>query len=117
MVIMDRYFYSTIAYQCAGGFDYERAKKLVDLMNVNIPAVTIYLDIPIELVAERKARQKGYTDKNERNTQYQNDVKAIYDRMINEGYSTKWARVDGTREVDEVHANVLSALRENGIDI
>src|SRR5277367_4849664 len=94
-VIMDRYFYSTIDYQCAAGFDYARAKKLVDLMNVNIPSVIVYIDIPVELVAERKAKQKGFTDRNERDTSYQRKVKAFYDKMMAESYSTKWIRVDG----------------------
>src|SRR5271170_3818685 len=100
VVIMDRYFYSTIAYQCAGGFDYARAKKLVDLMNVNIPSIIFFIDIPIELVADRKAKQKGFTDRNERNTKYQSDVKALYEKMIGEGYSAKWVKIDGTQSIE-----------------
>lgn len=115
VVIMDRYFYSTIAYQCAAGFDYERAKKLVDLMNTNVPSVVVYIDIPIDLVAERKAKQKGYTDKNERNTKYQLDVKGVYDKMMGEKYATKWVKVDGTQKILDVHAKIMSELKKSGL--
>ncbi len=116
VVIMDRYFYSTIAYQCAAGFDYARAKKLVDLMNTNVPSVVFYIDIPIDLVAERKARQKGYTDKNERDTKYQRDVKEVYDRMVDEKYATRWVKVDGAQEIDAVHAKIMAELKKSGLE-
>ncbi|MDE1767955.1 MAG: dTMP kinase [Candidatus Micrarchaeota archaeon] len=117
VVITDRYYYSTIAYQCAGGFDYERAKDLVDLMNSNAPDVIFYLDIPIEIVADRKSKQKGFIDKNERNTNYQRDVKGVYERMLKEGYSSKWVKIDGTLPVQEVHKKMLDTLSKNGISV
>lgn len=116
VVIMDRYFYSTIAYQCAAGFDYARAKKLVDLMNTNVPSVVFYIDIPIDLVAARKAKQKGYTDRNEGDMKYQRDVKEVYDRMIGEKYATTWIKVDGTLKIDDVHAKIMSELKRSGLE-
>lgn len=117
VVIMDRYFYSTIAYQCAAGFDYEKAKTLVDLMIANIPSVILYLDIPTELVADRKKKQKGFTDRNERDINFQKDVRRIYEMMIGEKYSSEWVRIDGTKPANEVHDRIIEVLKGRGLKL
>lgn len=47
-VILDRYFYSTIAYQSVAGYDHERITKRM-MESFPIPDVVVLLDVPAEV--------------------------------------------------------------------
>jgi len=49
MIFCDRYIDSTIAYQGKGrNLSEEKVKKLIDVLNLPIPNLTILLDLPVE---------------------------------------------------------------------
>jgi len=51
IVICDRYYYSTIAFQNAQGIDME--KLIIDNMAFRTPDITFILDLPVEVALER----------------------------------------------------------------
>lgn len=110
MVILDRYVPSTIAYQCANSYDYQRAKEMIKLADAPLPDVIIYLDTPVELSGERKIKQKNCKDRFEGDVQLLGKVKEYYERMIYEGFPSMWVRVDGTGEIKGISEKVLQTL-------
>jgi dTMP kinase len=111
IVIMDRYFTSTIAYQCAQGFDYSFAKKVVEYLDLPKPNAIVYLDLDPKFAIERKLKQKKSLDIFEREETFLAKVRKQYFIMIEEGYPTRnWIYVDASKSIEEVYSSILEYL-------
>lgn len=95
IVITDRYFLSTIAYQTAGGFDYETAKQMEILMGLPKPSIVFYFDVPVKVAIALKYKQNGKLDGFEKQIAYQEGVKAVFERlMTDKSLPLNWVRID-----------------------
>lgn len=94
-VLLDRYVYSNIAYQCAKLSDPLEAQRLRDWIfnteygdfNLPKPDLNIFLDVPIEFVKQRLSHQRGGGDRaylegrsdiHEADIEFQKKVREIY---------------------------------------
>lgn len=108
-VLLDRYVYSNIAYQCAKLADPEEKEQLREwILNTEYgafglprPDLNIFLDVPIDFVessleAERKGGDRDYLhgarDIHEANIEFQKKVRDIYLRQAS--LDPKFIRVD-----------------------
>jgi dTMP kinase len=113
IVIMDRYFIDTIAYQSAGGFGYEIGKRIEEFIALPQPAIVIYLDIPTKVSLERKAKQGVKPDRHEENLAYLEKVRKVYDRLYEENYTGgTWVKIDGCESITDIHRRILSIVTE-----
>ncbi|HUB92697.1 MAG TPA: dTMP kinase [Candidatus Saccharimonadales bacterium] len=109
VLIMDRYLDSVVAYQSAGGFPYDSAKKIVLLFGMPPPDIVIYLDIPVRVSTLRKNRQRhGVLDRHESSAAYLNKVRGVYNKLYAERFGCgTWVRIDGTGGAAAVHEKVF----------
>lgn len=111
VVIMDRYVPSTVAYQCAGHFDYESAKQIVLRSNLPSPSIVFYLDVPVEVSIQRKVEQKGKGDRFEGNAAFLREVQRLYARLMEDRLcSSNWIRLDGTLDAKVIHRSILGRV-------
>lgn len=97
-VLLDRYVYSNIAYQCAKLNDTEEAEEVREWIlntefgdfNLPRPDLSIFLDVPIEFVEDSLKSQRSGSDRNylhgrsdihEADIEFQKKVKAMYLRQ------------------------------------
>ena len=116
-VLLDRYVYSNIAYQCAKLSDKEEADRLRDwIFNTEYgdfqlpkPDLNIFLDVPIgfvesKLKAERGGQDREYLggaqDIHEADIEFQKRVRAIYQRQCE--LDPKFIRIDCSDEYGEM---------------
>ncbi len=115
-VIMDRYMFSTLSYQCSNGFEYNRAKSFIKLMELTQPSIVFYVDVPIEISMQRKQKQKsliGDVDKFEKDRKLLENVKDYYEKLINEKFfAQNWIRIDGSKDQEMVAHQILSELNK-----
>lgn len=112
-LIIDRFFFSTIAYQSAGGFDYNKGKEIVKLMGMPVPDFTFYIDVPIETSMQRKEKQKGKmdVDKFESNKLFLENVSKYYNKLIQEKfYSKYWKMIDGKLKIEEINDLIMKDI-------
>ena len=136
VIVLDRYVYSNIAYQCAKLKDDNEAEALRDwIFNTEYgdfalpkPDLNIFLDVPISFVesklkADRAGDDRDYLaggqDIHEADMEFQKRVRAIYQRQCE--LDPKFIRIDCSDEYgmmlppgaifDKVKAVVDSALR------
>jgi dTMP kinase len=136
VILLDRYVYSNIAYQCAKLKDEKEAEVLRDwIFNTEYgdfalpkPDLNIFLDVPISFVesklkANRAGDDRDYLaggqDIHEADMEFQKKVRAIYQRQCE--LDPKFIRIDCSDEYgmmlppgaifDKVKAVVDSALR------
>jgi dTMP kinase len=102
VVVCDRYMASSIAYGEAQGLDPEWLGDVQRFLPQ--PHLTVLLDIPPEVAAERKAAGR---DRYERDLALLSRVRDSYTRQA---AAPGWASIDGTRGRADVAAAVLSAV-------
>ena len=110
VVIMDRYFLSTIAYQCANHFDYEVAKAMIKLINLPVPTIIFYLEIPLSIAQRRKNMQKGIGDRFEMDIELLGRVTEIYEKMMAEHLSSRWVKLNSDDRPEQINRKILSRV-------
>lgn len=100
VVISDRYYYSSVAYQSAGGAPLE---WVVEVNKYALqPDVAIYLDVPPEIAIERKRGAKSRFPEFEE-LSFLFKVRNVYLKLVEQGFLIK---VDATRNLEEVYRTV-----------
>jgi len=108
IVVLDRYLYSSLAYQGAAGLD------LKWIMEINKmapkPDLAIYLDVPVEVIMMRIQKRQRRSVMESLETQLK--VREIYLKLVKEGYLLL---IDGNRSIEEVSQDIqriaVEALR------
>jgi dTMP kinase len=117
MVIMDRYYISTIVYQCANGFDFDKAKQFASLLELPVPDLVIHMDVPVEVSYSRKFQQKNDVDRFEGDLQLLEKVSIFYNRMIQDKFPTKnWLCLSGLETKFDIHQTIMKKI-SNLLDI
>ena len=112
IVLCDRYFYSSIAYQGSGrnldnDFIHKINNKIVDDV---IPDIVFYFD----LTWEEKIKRKGidHSDRFEKEDKlFHENVRKSYLQMA-ETDSTKWIVIDATLKMDEISEIIYAKISD-----
>lgn len=116
-VLLDRYVYSNIAYQCAKIADTDEAETLRNWIfeteygdfNLPVPDLNIFLDVPISFVESKLKSQRGGDDRNylegaqdihEADMAFQKKVRDLYRRQCE--LDPKFIRIDCSDEYGEM---------------
>ncbi|NQE06145.1 putative thymidylate kinase [ANME-1 cluster archaeon GoMg1] len=106
-IISDRYFSSTVAFQCAKGFDYQKARSTINIMDVILPDLTIFLQIPPAPAVERKYKEKKHLDRHEKDVNLLKNVNLVYDKILKENMvSKKWIKIDGSKDLESMKNDI-----------
>nr|AIE97108.1 thymidylate kinase (tmk) [uncultured marine group II/III euryarchaeote AD1000_91_C10] len=100
-IVMDRYYYSTMAYQSASGFSMEQIRA--DNSFAPVPTLVLILDISAKDGVKRVLKE-GNADRFEKED-FLNRVREQYLKLKNE---PNVEIIDASLEVQEVHANIWS---------
>ena len=116
-ILLDRYVYSNIAYQCAKLRSAEEAELLREWIfnteygqfDLPVPDLNIFLDVPIGFVESKLKSQRGGADReyleggqdiHEADIQFQIKVRDIYRRQCE--LDPKFIRIDGSDEYGQM---------------
>ncbi|NJD78174.1 MAG: dTMP kinase [Candidatus Methanoperedens sp.] len=111
IVLTDRYFSSTIAFQCAKGFSYQKALSIIEITEVIQPDLTLFIQIPPQIALKRKFEQKKSLDRHEKDIELLENVDGVYEKVIsNKKLSKKWIKIDGNQKLEKVKESILTVL-------
>lgn len=116
-VILDRYVYSNIAFQCAKLKDYAAKQKLrewifdleFNYFKIPKPDINIFLDVPFKFTAEKLSKHrtgsdrdylKGSVDIHEENLSFQEEVRKVY--LDQQKYDDSFIVVPCTNQAGEM---------------
>ncbi len=112
VAVADRYITSTIAYQSANGFSFEKALKFIELMEYPRADLIIFIDISPETSMQRKKKEKENLDKHEKNLKYLKKVKEFYFEEIKRNVLGKWFIINGEKSIEEIHQEILKIIQK-----
>jgi dTMP kinase len=113
IIITDRYFSSTIAFQCAKGFSYQKAISIIEVMDIIEPDLTLFIQIPPQLALKRKFEQKKSLDRHEKDIELLKNVDYMYEKMLSGGIlSKRWIKIDGSRDLEKVEKDILNVFEK-----
>ena len=105
VVLMDRYYYSSMAYQVAGGIDVEEIREKHEFAPK--PDVVLIFDLPVSVALERV---KGHSDADEfEKEEHLENVREAYLNLENDPLVRI---VDATGTPEEIFGNVWKLVSE-----
>ncbi len=110
IVIADRYITSTIAYQGANGFSFDKSLKIVETMEFPKADVIIYINISPEISIKRKEKEKEILDKHEKDLKFLTKVGEFYVKEMEQNVLGKWFVVDGEKSKEEVRDQIVKII-------
>ncbi len=110
-VVSDRYYHSTIAYQSLASDDPTGAAEWIRTLNARArrPDLTIVLDVPGDVAAERRAARAGQAEIFD-DLAFQSKLAAFYRSFPQRLAGERITMIDGTGSEDDVHRAVVSAV-------
>lgn len=110
IIISDRYFTSTIAYQCLKGFPLKKALKIADFFDLPRPNLIIYLKVSPKTSLIRKFREKKNLDRHEEDKDFLTRLSKFYGKLIKNQVFSKWVVVDGEKPIKEVFEEIKKEI-------
>ena len=111
IIVSDRYFTSTLAYQCVQGISLSEALNIARIFELPKPDLIIYLKISPETGIQRKIKEKTNLDRHESNKQFIEKVANFYEKLIKNQIYTNWVVIDGEKPIKAVFEDVKLQLK------
>lgn len=116
-VVLDRYWYSTYAYQGAEGVSRKDIIRISKIATGNlIPDLTIYLDLPEKYVSQRKT---GMKDADRYDLKRQNFFKKARQnyRELSKRYTSSWHTLDALKPKNVLYKETISIFEKKGLPV
>ena len=112
-VIADRYSDSTLAYQGGGrNMDIQWLTSLNSFATFDLnPDLTFFLDIPIEMVAQRKSELSDRFE--EEGIAFLNKVQKAYETLLRLKQN-RMVCLNGTQDIEEIHDRIIKTIKQKG---
>ncbi|MGZ8921211.1 MAG: dTMP kinase [Limisphaerales bacterium] len=114
IILCDRFFDSTIAYQVYGrGLDATQVQRIIDFAIADtLPHLTILLRVPLELSESRRAARASSQQESVKRDRFEEQDREFF-RRVEQGYDaiaastdTRVRSIDATRSIEEVHEEI-----------
>jgi dTMP kinase len=112
VVVQDRYFDSSVAYQGAGRVLSEEEVRDLSLWATEhlMPQLTVVLDIPADIARGRRDSDNRVFDRLEAEADdFHERVRQAYHRLA-DAEPERFLMIDGQRPIDDIHAEVVSRV-------
>lgn len=110
-VLLDRYWYSTYAYQGSLGASKKIIEQLSKIASNNLkPDLIIFYDLDPKIGLKRKAGNKDSDRYDVKKIGFHNKVRKSYQKLGRKIGRT-WKSLDASRSIEEIHAETLKLLK------
>jgi dTMP kinase len=114
-IALDRYWYSTYAYQGSNGASKKNIEMLAKIATNNLkPDLIIFYDLDPKVGMKRKAGRKDSDRYDVKEINFHSKVRRSY-RQIGRKLGKRWKMVDASKPIGEVHSETLKLLKRGKI--
>ena len=108
IVVTDRYYFSSVAYQGARGLDWQYILKENEKIAIE-PHLVIFLDVPVDVALDRIASERSEGINSFEKEESLRKVKDIY-LLLADRFPKLITKVDATKEISEIQEDVLKLI-------
>lgn len=112
IVILDRYFYSTVSYQGSRGADFHKVEAEMKSF-APIPDMVFLLDIDPKISLKRISDLRQEIPNQFEKLDTLNAVREVFN-TIEKDDDEIW-KIDGTRSIEDIHSDIIHLLLENAL--
>ena len=114
-IVLDRYWYSTYAYQGSNGASKKTIELVSRIATDNLkPDLVIFYDLDPKVGMKRKAGHKDSDRYDVKKVNFHRKVRMSY-RELGKIMGRTWKTVDASKSIDEVHRETLILLKRYNI--
>lgn len=111
-IILDRYWYSTYAYQGSNGANKKIIEQVSKIAVGSLkPDLVIFYDLSPKIGMKRKAGHKDSDRYDVKKIDFHNKVRRSY-RQLGKKIGKIWKSVDASKSIEEVHEETLKLLKK-----
>ena len=111
-IVLDRYWYSTYAYQGSNGANKRIIEQISKIAVDNLkPDLVIFYDLDPKVGMKRKAGHKDSDRYDVKKVSFHRKVRMSY-RQLGKKMRRTWKTVDALKSIDEVHQETLILLKK-----
>ena len=107
-IISDRYFTSTLAYQCQKGIPLKVALKIAQIFQLPKPDLIIFLKVSLAASIKRKFKEKKNLDRHESDKKFLEKINKFYEKLIKKQIFGKWITINGEKPIKKVFYEIIS---------
>lgn len=114
-VLLDRYWYSTYAYQGSNG----ASKKTIELVskiaaNDLVPDLILFFDLDPKIGMARKDGREDADRYDVKKLEFHNKVRKSY-KELGKKVGRRWKVIDASKTIEEIHIETLNLLKKSKI--
>mgnify|MGYP001562941982 CR=1 FL=1 len=110
-IVLDRYWYSTYAYQGSNGASKKTIEKMSKIATDGLkPNLVIFYDLDPKVGMERKSGHQDSDRYDIKELKFHNKVRRSYHELAKK-VGRIWKTIDASKSIDEVHADTLNLLK------
>ncbi len=114
-ILLDRYWYSTYAYQGSNGASKKIIEKVSKIATDNLkPDLVLFFDLDPKIGMARKDGKEDADRYDVKEIAFHNKVRRSY-HELGKKIGWRWKRIDASKPIDEIHNEVLELLRSSKI--
>jgi dTMP kinase len=114
-IILDRYWYSTYAYQGSNGASKKIIKIVSKIATDNLkPDLVIFYDLDPKIGMKRKNGREDSDRYDVKKISFHKKVRISY-HELEKKLGRRWGRIDASKSINEVHAETLKVLKRYNI--
>jgi dTMP kinase len=110
IVVTDRYYFSSVAYQGARGLDWQYILEENEKIAI-APHLVIFLDLPVDVALERISSERTEGVNTFEKEESLKKVKSIY-LLLAERFPKLIIKLDATKEISEIQKDVLKLITQ-----
>ena len=108
IVVTDRYYFSSVAYQGARGLDWQYILEENEKIAV-VPHLVVFLDLPVDVALDRIASERTEGVNSFEKDENLRKVKNIYS-LLADKFPKIITKLDATKEISEIQESVLKLI-------
>lgn len=111
-ILLDRYWYSTYAYQGSNGASKQTIEKVSKIATDNLkPDLVLFFDLDPKIGMTRKKDRKDSDRYDVKEIAFHNKVRRSY-HELGKKIGRKWKKIDASKSIEEIHKDSLDLLKK-----
>lgn len=114
-IILDRFWYSTYAYQGSNGASKKIIEQISKIASNNLkPDLILFFDLDPKIGMKRKTGHKDSDRYDIKEISFHNKVRKSY-KQLGKRIGKNWKSVDAAKTIEEVHTDVVNILKKSNL--